>query len=187
MNVRERPDTYIKAGVHYDNYYSAGIILGLSKHNFLIQGTKLNIVGDISAYPQFRTNLNKYFGSRHNFYARVFFNFDISRLPVFEDEIRVEDAADNFLNAGLNVNYIIKTNNRIGIAAQYRLSNLKPDDVLKILYPIFTFDKVGFHAADIGVSYEHNTFNSNLYPTQGSNAFMDLNYILTGNNTLPME
>ena len=187
LNIRERPRSYVKTSIHFDNFFGVGLILGFSTHNLLLNGTKLNIIADISNYPQFRINYNKYFGVNQNLYASIYSVGDFSKLPVYENGSRVGIAKDNYLSAGLSLNYVISTNNRIGLAVQYRLSNLKPDDALKLIYPVFEFDKVGFHATDTRLQYEHNTLNSNLYPRTGTRAFVEFNYVFTGEEYLTFE
>ncbi len=187
LNVRERPRYYVKAAIHWDNFFDLGIILGFSTHNLLLKGTKMNIIADISTYPQFRINYNKYFGVRHNLYASIYSVGDFSKLPVYEDGSRVGVAKDDYLSAGFSLNYVIRTNNRFGLGVQYRLSNLQPDEALKLIYPVFEFNKVGFHATETWLQYEHNTLNSNLYPRNGTRALVELKYVFTGEEYITFE
>ena len=180
LNVKERPRSYVHAAIHWDNFFGIGIIMGFSTHNLLLQGTKMNIIVDISRYPQFRLDYNKYFGVRHNFYASLYAVGDYSKLPVYEDGNRVGIAKDDYFSAGFSMNYVIRTNSRFGLGMQYRLSNLRPDDALKLIYPVFTFNKVGFHATETWLQFEHNNLNNNLYPRTGTRASAELKYVFTG-------
>jgi NTE family protein len=187
LNVSERPRTYIKGSIHYDNYYGIGIILGFSRHNILLKGTALNITGDISKYPQFRIDYNKYFGVRQNLYASIYATGDFSKLPVYENKEIVGVAGEDYFASGISLNYVFRTNNSLGTGLQYRLLNIRPDQALKLIYPILGFDRFGFHATDLRLQYEHNTLNSNLYPTSGTMASLDLNYVFTGKEYLTTE
>jgi outer membrane protein assembly factor BamA len=171
--------------VHYDNYYGAGIILGLSVDNLLFRNTRMNLIGDISNYPQFRANYNFYHGARQNFYTRLSSEGDRSLLPFFEDGVRVGFAKDNHFSSGISFNYILKTNNAFGLGVHYRRTAIKLTDAIKAIYPEISFiNTLGFNASDIGLNYTHNSLNSNLYPDRGTHAILDMRYIYSGEEFL---
>jgi hypothetical protein len=185
--VTETPNTNVRAAIHYDNFYEAGIILGLSVNNLFIKSTRLNIIGDFSKYSQFRADYSFYFGARHNFYTRFSAMGGYSQLPVYEDDLLVGTAQDNYLRAGFTLNYILRTNNNLALGLHYRRVNIRPDDALKKIYPIFIFDKIGIHSSNLGFSYDHNTLNSTLYPKRGTWATLDFKYVFTGEEYLLFE
>lgn len=187
LDVRERPRSSVKTALHYDNYFGVGLILGFSTRNLLFNGTELNVIGEISKYPQYRINYNKYFGPRQNLYASIFSSGDVSRVPVYENNSLVGSAKEEYLTAGFSLNYVIRTNNSIGASMQYRKSILKTDEAMKLIYPIFRLDRIGFHAMDARLQFEHNTLNSNLYPIRGTHAFIEFNRTFTGEEYLTFE
>jgi hypothetical protein len=143
-------------------------------------GTELNVIGEISKYPQYRINYNKYFGARHNLYASIFSSGDLSRVPVYENNELVGAAKEEYLTAGLSLNQVIRTNSRVGASVQYRRSVLTTDEALKLIYPILRLDRLGFHAVDARIHLEHNTLNSTMYPVSGTHALVELGRTFTG-------
>jgi NTE family protein len=180
LNVRERPRSSVKASLHYDNFFGVGLVLGFSTRNLFISGTELNVTGGISKYPQYRISYNKYFGARHNSYASIFTSGDLSRVPVYENHELVGAAREEYLTAGLSLNHVIRTNSRVGLSAGYRRSILKTDEALKLIYPILRLDKLGFHAVDARLHFEHNTLNSTMFPVSGTHALVEVGRTFTG-------
>jgi outer membrane protein assembly factor BamA len=157
-----------------------GLVLGFSTRNLFLSGTELNVIGEISKYPQYRINYNKYFGARHNSYASIFSSGDHSRVPVYENNELVGAAKEEYLTAGLSLKHVIMTNSRVGASVQYRRSVLKTDEALKLIYPILRLDKLGFHAVDARIHLEHNTLNSTMFPFSGTHALVELGRTFTG-------
>jgi NTE family protein len=169
VEAREKPPSSLKASVHYDNFYGAGLLLNYSLSNFLFSGTKLTVAVDLSEYPQGRIYYRKYTGPKKNILASYDAFFESNLIPGYVEGEEVGYFKQNHLSTDLSINYSIDLNQQAGIGVLYEYSAVYPNKVMQTLYPeLFSFKRYGFSGAGLTAYYGFNTLDDILYPFHGS-------------------
>lgn len=83
--VKEKPATLLSTAIHYDNQFSAGILLNLTARDWLGKLSRSVFLLDISENPKFRFDYYKYTGETKRFAFNGRINFLNSELPQYEE------------------------------------------------------------------------------------------------------
>jgi NTE family protein len=169
MDAAEKPPSSIKASVHYDNFYGAGLVLNYTQSNFLISGAKITAVADLSEYPQVRLSYRKYTGERMNTLGSFESLFESNLIPGYYEGEEVGYFKQNRLISELSLKYNFSLNRQAGIGAIFEYSAVYPNKSMQTLYPeTFNFKRYGFAGFGLMGSYGLNTLDDLLYPYSGS-------------------
>jgi len=168
FDVQEKPQTYLKSSVHYDNYYDAGLILNYTGKNLFFPGTKFIAEADISKYPQFKLYFHKYMGPLQKLVGYFESITRYNRLPLYKDRNPVGYYNQTHFNIAAGSVFSSDINQQAGFSLNYEISTVQPNHVLKEIFTDVGFDRYGFGGADVRLYYNRNTLNSLLYPTKGT-------------------
>lgn len=164
VKVKEKEPTNLKASVHYDNTFSAGIVLNFTLRNILGRGSRALFIGDISENPKFRFDYLKYFGKKERFAINFVYNFLNLSIPTYDKGKKQDE-----LNS---------TNNRFGLTIRTTQS-LKHTFVGGIIYNLekskyrfsYTISEAiksaEFNSFQLVFGYIQNSTNNRNYPTKG--------------------
>ncbi|PZX52000.1 patatin-like phospholipase family protein [Algoriphagus chordae] len=90
---KEKPSTLLSAAIHYDNQFSAGILLNLTAREVIGRNSRAVFLADISENPKFRFDYYKYTGTKKNYAFNLRLNFLRQEIPTYlegkEDEIQI--------------------------------------------------------------------------------------------------
>lgn len=188
MNAREKPPASIKASMHYDNFYGAGLILNYTKSNLFISGTRLTAVADLNEFPQVRLNYRKYFGKRMNALAGLESYYELNLIPGYLDGEEVGYFKQRHLTTELYVKRILNLNQLAGLGVLFEYSSVFPNKAMQALEPEeFNFRRYGFAGFGLKANYGLNTLNNLMFPFEGTvidltwkgilNPILDVNYL----------
>jgi NTE family protein len=97
LKAKEKTPATLLASVHYDNTFSAGIILNLTLRNILLKGSRAVISGDISENPKIRLDYLKYLGRNQHFAINTIYNYKALQIPAYENG-EIKDYSGNTEN-----------------------------------------------------------------------------------------
>ncbi len=185
VKMEEKQPVTLKASVHYDNLFSAGIVLNLTVRELLGRSSRFIVEGDISKNPKARISYLKYLGGRERFAGITGYSFFAEEIPSYSDG-KVEDiqiSKQHIFSAGFLTTQSLKQSIYAGLAYEMNIEKLKFDNVLPPQLKNATFDY--FKAKLI---YTNNTTDNRNYPTKGreilflGDLYMHNKYYITFNN-----
>jgi len=169
IDAAEKPPSSLKVSVHYDNYYGAGLLLNFTQSNFLASGARLTLVGDLSQYPQARVYYRKYTGHKKKLLAgfESYFESNLIRVYVHGDEVGF--SKQNHFTSELSLKHAFTLNQQIGAGLLFEYSAVYPNRAIQTLYPTeYNFKHYGFAGFGLSASYNLNTLDDYLYPSEGT-------------------
>lgn len=192
VDAKEKPPSSLKASVHYDNFYGAGLLLNYTQSNFLISGAKVTLAADLSEYPQARLFYRKYTGRRMDLLAAYEMYYESNLVPGYLQGQEIGYFNQNHLTSELSIRRARKVNQQLGLGLLFEYSVAFPSKAMQTLYPaIYNFRRYGYAGFGITGTYGLNTLDDLLYPTEGRqidiyvkgilNPWKDLKYL---NDTL---
>jgi len=185
VKLAEKQPVTLKASVHYDNLFSAGIVINLTVRELLGRSSRFIVEGDISKNPKARISYLKYLGGRERFAGITGYSFLDEEIPSYSDG-KVEDVSvsrQHIFSAGLLTTQSLKQSIYAGLSYEMDIEKLKFDNILPAEIKNADFDY--FKAKLI---YTNNTTDNRNYPTKGreilflGDLFMHNKYYITFNN-----
>jgi NTE family protein len=169
FRIKEKPQSALKVALHYDNAFGPGLILNYTRLNMLLDGSRLGLSMDISEDPQIRTYYDMHLGKKRNFIGSVFVNAEREELPFYEENQDIGNYHHTLFWGGMGFRQILKINNQLGADLYFRYSTLKLAGNIKQVRPELEYlDNFIYRGPEMVLSYKHNSFDSYLYPTRGS-------------------
>ncbi len=164
VKLQEKPPAILKSSVHYDNLFSAGIVLNLTLRNLLGKSSRTLIAGDISTNPKLRFDYLKYVGAKENIALNFRYDFTNEEIPTYSDG-KLEDVQvsnQQTFNLGFITTQSLQHSFYLGAAYQFnkekaRFATLLPEEIKHVNFDLF---KINF-------SYAANQLNDRNYPTKG--------------------
>ncbi|MCB2219989.1 MAG: patatin-like phospholipase family protein [Bacteroidetes bacterium] len=154
----------VKSSFHYDNIFSAGIMLNLTLRNLLGQSSRTIFIGDISKNPKFRLDYLKYIGKHQNMAVNATYNYLNQQIPTYEKgKLKdIEVSYENSFTLGFITTQSLRHSFYLGV--EYRFVNQK----FKFKNSVPEGLKNGeFNLGKINFNYQSNTLNDRNYPTSG--------------------
>jgi NTE family protein len=164
LNIEEKPPAMLLASVHYDNTFSAGIILNLTMRNILLKGSRAVIEGDISENPKFRFDYLKYMGRYQHFALEGIYDYNLLQIPVYQNGELVDfgTRSQNIIQVKAITTHSLKYS--FGIGYQF----LNYTDKSKFSFSLEGVDKTRVNYSSIVLSYFRNSMNNRNFPTEGT-------------------
>lgn len=168
LNAKEKPPASLKASVHYDNFYGAGLILNYTQSNFLVSGAKMTLAADISEYPQAYFYYRKYTGPRMNLLGSLEAWYASDLIPGYLDAQEIGYFKQHHMTTELSLKYTPQLNQQAGIGLLFDYSAVYPSKAMQTLYPEdFNYKRYGYTGFGLNGTYKFNSLNDMLYPTDG--------------------
>jgi NTE family protein len=185
VKMKETQPATLKASVHYDNLFSAGIVLNLTIRELFGKSSRLILEGDISKNPKARISYLKYLGGREKFAGITGYSFLDEEIPSYS-EGKVEDVSisrQHIFSAGLMTTQSLKQSIYAGFSYEMNIEKLKFANFFPAEIKNASFDY--FKAKLI---YTNNTTDNRNYPTKGreilflGDLYLHNKYYITFNN-----
>jgi NTE family protein len=178
IRVKEKSKSLLFTSVHYDNRFSAGILLNLTLRDVLGSSSRTVLIGDISRNPKFRFDYYKYIGAQKRYAFNFRGDYINQEIPFYEngEQKDLERSIERRVSANIMSTQSLKETYILGTFYEFNKVSSKfniefPEGVENALTNFF-----GLRAA-----YLRNTLNDRNYPTQGTESIVDFRYIF-GNN-----
>ncbi|MEP1086810.1 patatin-like phospholipase family protein [Algoriphagus sp.] len=170
VRIKEKPSTLLSTAIHYDNQFSAGIVLNFTAREVIGRNSRAVFLSDISANPKFRFDYYKYTGVRKKFAFNLKFNYLRQELPEYIDgkENDVEIGRNTRIEAQMISTSSLKQAFYIGSVFDVSRSNYKflSNSLDEIKNATQTFFGPRF-------KYYRNSQNDRNFPTRGAEALLD--------------
>ena len=178
VQVVEKQPANLKASVHYDNIFSAGVVLNFTLRNILGRGSRALFIGDISENPRFRLDYLKYFGARERLALEFTYNFLKLDIPQYEEgkKIDVLASTSNRFSLAIRSTHSLKHSFIGGInysmnRQKYNFATVLPEQI----------KNVDFNNFKLVAGVIKNSLNDRNYPTKGRQTLFYVNYIFNNN------
>ena len=178
LDIKEKTPATLRASVHYDNTFSAGIVLNLTLRNILFEGTRAVIAGDISENPKVRFDYLKYTGQNRHYAVNAIYDYRLLQLPVYEKG-EIVDYANRTQN-NFQIKAITTSSLKYSVGIGYDFNS-------SVEQSKFSFDlpegikQTRINYNSFFVSYLRNSSNNRNFPTSGSLTELFLNTVFKAN------
>jgi NTE family protein len=85
IRVKEKSARLLNTAVHYDNQFSAGILLNYTARDLIGKSSRTVVIADVSENPKFRFDHYKYVGESKKFAFNLRLNYLNQQLPTYEN------------------------------------------------------------------------------------------------------
>ena len=170
----EKPPAVLKATVHYDNLFSAGVVLNFTLRNILGRGSRALFIGDVSENPRFRLDYLKYFGNRERFALNFIYNFLKLDIPQYQDGKKVDELASTSHKFSLQIRstHSLKHTFLGGITYSLDRSKFNFSNIVRA-----ELKSGDFNNWQLAAGYIQNSTNDRNYPTKGNETLLYAKYI----------
>jgi NTE family protein len=183
IKVMENPPGALKASVHYDNTFSAGVLLNLTLRNIVLKESRFLVQGDISENPKFRLDYLKYFGGNQKFALQFRYNLLRSALPAYEEGKKIDEEIST--TQDFVVNAITTNSLKRSFFAGVNFSFNRAKSSFSALLPS-EFDYFDLNNTSIISGFISNTFNHRNFPTRGSESQLHLQFVPTSSYSMKL-
>lgn len=170
IRVKEKPGRLLSTAFHYDNLFSAGVLLNYTARDLIGSSSRTVLLADISQNPKFRLDHYKYVGQAKKFAFNLRFNYLNQQLPTYEDgrESNLTVVINSRVEAQLISTASLKESFSLGVVlennnSKYRFSNLLPEEI-KSVYQSYL---------GLRFRYYRNSQNDRNFPTKGAEGLLE--------------
>lgn len=161
FNVLERPQVYVKAGIHYHSFSDVALILGGEIKNFIFDRSKATVKMNVSENFRLLLEQNQLFGKKDNNNVIASFYHETFNFPIYEN------FEQQYLYRSRTTNFDIRVQRTFGFSSAIGLGTTIENFRLR---PKITAD-VSVEAENTYlesyVFYKHNTLNKRNFSTRG--------------------
>jgi len=184
VKMIEKQPASISASLHYDNLFSAGIVVNTTLRNLLGRSSRLIVEGDISQSPKAEVNYLKYLGKKQRIAGYLKYEFVSQQVPQYENG-KLSDIGSTVYNdfkGGVLLTHSLKNSVFAGVTYRTGKEKLKfwndfPDGIDNLRVNQFRGD----------VTYNFNTLNDRNYPTNGANILLNGNFFFNNHYHINYE
>jgi len=184
LKIKEKTPATLHASVHYDNTFSAGVILNLTLRNILLEGTRAVILGDISENPKFRFDYLKYAGRKRHYAFNAIYDYRLLQEPNYSKG-EITGYSDRILNDfQLKAITTSSLKHSFGLGYEFR-SLIEKSKFSFNVPPEVKQAKLKFNS--IFFSYFKDSMNNRNFPTKGSTTEILINTIFSTNYSIKLS
>ncbi len=178
VHIKEKSPTNLKASFHYDNLFSAGVVLNFTLRNILGRGSRALFIGDIAENPRFRFDYLKYFGTRERYAFNFTYNFLRLDIPQYEEGKKVDELGSTSHNFGFLIRSTHSLRHAFIVGLIYSLERSKFNFSNVVSESIKNGD---FNNTQLVGAYTHNSTNDRNFPTKGRETLLYVKYFFNSN------
>ncbi|WP_018475097.1 patatin-like phospholipase family protein [Echinicola pacifica] len=170
INTKEKQNTILSGAFHYDNVFSAGVLLNLTMRDLLGKPSRTVAIADISQNPKFRLDHYKYLGDDKKYAINVRYDYLFQQIPEYEDGIK----RDLYLNRQSQVKLNFITTHSLKQSSWFGpfFEHTKAQSSYQISIPS---EVKGAYYSSYGLRFLHirSSLNDRNFPTQGSELIVE--------------
>ncbi|MFD2202899.1 patatin-like phospholipase family protein [Shivajiella indica] len=184
IRVKEKPKSLLFASVHYDNRFSAGILLNLTMRDVIGKSSRTVLVGDISQNPKFRFDYYKYIGGQKRYALNFRGDYINQEIPVYDkgEQIDLQRTVERRVAANILSTQSLKETYILGTFYEFNKVNSR----FNIEFPE-GIENAFTNFFGLRTAYSRNTLNDRNYPTKGTESIVDFRYIFGNNYDLKLK
>ncbi|WP_245553308.1 patatin-like phospholipase family protein [Echinicola vietnamensis] len=170
LKAKEKHNTILRGAFHYDNLFSAGILLNLTVRDLLGKPSRTVGILDVSQNPKFRLDHYKYLGSNKKFALNLRYNYLFQQIPEYEDGVRQDLFLNRETHIGANILTTHSLKQSFWFGGFYERSRAQSSFNISIPSEIR-----GAYYTYMGVRFMHtrNSLNDRNYPTKGAETIFE--------------
>jgi len=161
FNVLERPQVYVKAGIHYHTFSDVALILGGEIKNFIFDRSKATAKVNVSENFRMLLEQNQLFGKKDNNNLIGSFYHETFRFPIYENFNEQYIYRSRTTNFDLRLQRTFGFSSAVGIGTSIENFRLKPRVASSIAVEAQNTYVESY------VFYKHNTLNKRNFSTRG--------------------
>ena len=165
LRMKEKPPITLRSSFHYDNTFSAGIVLNIQIRDLLLKSSRTILAADISENPRFRFDYYKYTGRKKKAAFNLRYDYHNEQIPIYNkgEKSDVESDIENSISMNLLTTQSLKNSFLLGVNYESNKFNSEFNGLFPegLDYGEFNFTRARF-------SYTRNSLNNQNYPTKGS-------------------
>ena len=165
IDMNEKMPATLSASFHYDNTFSAGIVVNLTLKNLLLRGSRAIFLADISENPKFRVDYLKYMGKHQHFALNAIYDYQFLEIPFYENGEIIDYGNNNFNN--FRILALSTSSLKHSFSLGYEYAQTVQRSKLLIVGG-GDLEKANFQYNNILANYYRNSLNDRNFPTQGS-------------------
>lgn len=170
IRAKEKPRQLLSTAVHYDNQFSAGILLNYTARDLIGKSSRTVFVADISQNPKFRFDYYKYMGREKKMAFNFRANYLNQQIPTYEEgkESDVAISKDSRIEAQLITTNSLMESFSFGLVGEnlnsrYRFNSVISDDLKSVFQRYLA----------LRIRYYRNSQNDRNFPTQGAEGLLE--------------
>lgn len=170
IRVKEKSSRLLNTSIHYDNQFSAGILLNYTARDLIGKSSRTVLIADISENPKFRIDHYKYVGESKKFAFNLRLNYLNQQLPTYNEgeEQNINIVKNSRVEAQMISTSSLKEAVSFGVTldnsnSKYRFNSLFPDGI-KSAYQRYL---------GLKFRYYRNSQNDRNFPTQGAEGLIE--------------
>ena len=170
IRVKEKSARLLNTSIHYDNQFSAGILLNYTARDLIGKSSRTVVVADVSENPKFRFDHYKYVGPSKKFAFNLRLNYLNQQLPTYvdgeEDNITIvknsraeaQMISTSSLKEAFSFGVVMENSN-----SKYRFNSLFPEGI-RSAYQRYL---------GLKFRYYRNSQNDRNFPTKGAEGLIE--------------
>ncbi len=172
LKMKEKPPMTLRSSFHYDNTFSAGIVLNIQMRDLLFKSSRTILAGDVSEHPRFRFDYYKYIGVRKRAALNVRYDYHKEQIPIYQkgNKSDIQTDIENSISVNILTTQSLKSSYFLGI--NYETNRFKSE--FNGLFPS-GLDYGDFTFTRLRLGFNRNTLNNQNYPTKGTETLLMLN------------
>jgi NTE family protein len=170
VRLKEKPSSLLNLAVHYDNQFSAGILLNYTARDFIGKSSRTVFLLDLSENPKGRVDYYKYFSKGKSLAFNARLNLLRQQIPEYENgkETEVLIERNNSLEAQIMTTNSLKQFFALGGIYRYNKSRYRFNDS-------FSDDLKNASQSTLGLRFRYyrNSQNDRNYATSGAEGLFE--------------
>jgi len=170
IRVKEKTASLLNTSIHYDNQFSAGILLNYTARDLIGKSSRTVVLADISENPKFRIDHYKYVGESKKFAFNLRLNYLNQELPTYENgeeenitivknsRAEAQIISTSSLKQAFSFGMILENSN-----SKYRFNSIFPEGI-KSAYQRYL---------GLKFRYYRNSQNDRNFPTKGAEGLIE--------------
>jgi NTE family protein len=178
IEVKERKNNKVNAGLHYDSDYKASMLLNMTLRNQNFYGSRLSMDTKLSQYPMFAAHYSIDRGWKPGFFSRIMYAAD--HLYRYDEGKKIAEIDMSLVTLQLATHSFITDATRFTLGTS--MDSYRSGTVIGDTTGVTIQNKVYFN---LFAKIEHNRLNKVYFPTRGTNVSGAAKILLNnGNNPI---
>ncbi len=162
IEVKERKNNKINAGLHYDSEYRASMLINITLRNQNFFGSRLSLDSKLSQYPMFAAHYSIDRGWKPGFYSKIMYAAD--HLYRFDKGKKIAEVDMSIVNLQLATHSYITDATKFTVGAS--MDSYSAGSIIGDTTGLKIHGKAYFN---LFAKMEHNRLNQVYFPTRGTN------------------
>jgi NTE family protein len=168
-DIVEKSRGHMFISLNYDNFFGPAVSTDLMARNFLLSGSEIKLMLNISENPMIHFNYDFLFGKNKKFQSSFKIRYEtLNKESTFivdkEESISLGSEISTYSDFIFDFGYNFNSNNKIGVNVSYQISKAKFKNGSEYVDNI---SRINENGGMLTGYYKHNNYNKQFYPNKG--------------------